>query len=212
VSTLEFLGAKPIVQSIESSTIADLADTIKASSANVVIWAAGAGGGDPARTLSVDRDGAIKSMDACVVAGVKRYIIVSAIDVRDRENKAVPGWYDKHDSKTSEGGWGAIGDYMRAKFAADKELRTGNGRRGLEYTIVRPGRLSDESGKGTVEAGKVHLGSQISREDVAAVLLACIKNDQTKGLAFDVVGGDLPVSDAVKRVADNQEDCFEGFY
>jgi len=211
VSSLESLGAKPIIQSIESSSVADLTKTIKSHSPNVVIWAAGAGGGDPSRTVSVDHEGAIKTMDASAAAGVKRYIIVSAIDVRDREKKPVPGWYNESDIERSEKVWSGIGVYMRAKLAADTELRKGNDKRGLEYTIVRPGGLTDEPGKGTVEAGKVHLAKQISREDVAATLLECITNDGTKGIAFDVVGGDTPIGDAVKKVADNQEDTFEGF-
>jgi nucleoside-diphosphate-sugar epimerase len=210
--SLTALGATPIVQSIEDSSVSSLAATIKKCAPNVVIWSAGAGGGDPSRTDKVDREGAIKSMDACAEAGVKRYIIVSALDMRDRDNKPVPDWYDKGDLERSDKIWGGIGAYMRAKLAADKELRTGNGKRGLDYTIVRPGGLTEEPGAGTVAAGKVHLSKQISREDVARVVFECIQNDGTIGMAFDAVGGNMPIADAVKKVVDNKEDCFEGYY
>jgi len=75
-------------------------------------------------------------MDATAQAGVKRYVIVSAVDVRDRENRPEPEWYNDADRRRSEGVWRAIGVYMWAKLAADRSLVVENGRRGLEYTIV----------------------------------------------------------------------------
>jgi uncharacterized protein YbjT (DUF2867 family) len=101
---------------------------------------------------------------------------------------------------------------MAAKFAADKNLVVQNPGRGLEYTIVRPGGLSDEPGKGTVAAGKVSLGERVSREDVARVVVECIGNDGTKGLAVDVVGGDMEVREAVRGVVERREDGFEGMF
>lgn len=80
------------------------------------------------------------------------------------------------------------------------------------YTIVRPGGLAEEPGKGTVAAGKVHLGTMIAREDVAATIFACMQNEGTVGLAFDVVGGETPIEEAVKGVVERKEDTFEGFY
>ena len=142
VPDLESLGAKPVVQSIEESSVADLSKTISSLKPDYVVWSAGAGGGNPERTRAVDNEGAIKCMDAVAAAGIKRYIVVSAVDVRDRENKPVPSWYGPGDKERSDKVWGAIGPYMKAKFAADKELRTGNAKRELDYTIVRPGGLS----------------------------------------------------------------------
>ncbi|KAF2429234.1 Rossmann-fold NAD(P)(+)-binding protein [Tothia fuscella] len=212
VAELEELGAKPIVQSIEDSSVSELASTIKNNNVDVVIWSAGAGGqGGPSRTDKVDRRGAIKSMDATAEAGVKRYIIVSAVDVRDR-NKSVPSWYNEDDKSHSDKIWGGIGAYMAAKLAADTELRNGNSKRGLEYTIVRPGLLLDEPAAGKVDAGKVHLKNGISRADVAGVILESIKNKGTIGLAFDLVGGDTPVAEAVKKVAEEKADTFEGHF
>lgn len=211
-NTITGLGATPIVQSIEDTSVAAMVDTIKFARASTVIWSAGAGGGDPARTRAVDRDGAIKAMDAAAEAGVKRFVMVSAVDVRDREGKAEPEWYDDGDRERSEGMWGAIGPYMEAKLAADRSLVEENGRRGLEWTIVRPGRLSEESGTGKVQAGKVHLANAIPREDVAAVIFECLRQEGSVGLAFDVVGGDTEVADAVGGVVKDKVNCFEGRY
>ena len=151
-------------------------------------------------------------MDATAQAGVKRYIIVSAIDVRDRQNKPEPEWYSDADRERSNRVWNAIGAYMEAKLAADRSLVTENHRRKLEYTIVRPTGLSDDAGKGTIDAGKVHINQLISREDVAGVVVECMKQDGTKGLAIDCVGGDVPIADAIARVAKDRVDSFEGRY
>lgn len=206
------LGGNPIVQSIEDSSVQDMAATIKSTSASAVIWSAGAGAGNPDRTRAVDRDGAIRCMDAAALAGVKRFVLVSAVDVRDREAKAEPEWYDDGDRERSEGMWSAIGHYMEAKLAADRSLVSENGRRGLEYTIVRPGRLSEEAGVGKVDAGKVHLAPSIPREDVARVVIECLKQPGTVGLAFDVVGGGTAVEKAVAGVVEGRVDTFEGRY
>ncbi len=209
---IEQLGGRPIVQSIEDSTVDDFVKTIKDTQASTVIWAAGAGGGSPDRTRAVDRDGAIRSMDATSQAGVKRYIMVSAVDVRDRENKPEPEWYGDADRERSDRMWSAIGTYMECKLAADRNLVTENGRRGLEYTIVRPTGLSLDPAKGTIAAGKVHLAGTISREDVAAVVIECMRQDATKGLAVDCVDGETPIAEAIASAAKEKADAFEGRY
>lgn len=133
------------------------------------------------------------------------------MDVRDR-SKPAPGWYDSDDKARSDKMHDVIGAYMRAKFAADSNLVTENARRGLEYTIVRPGGLTTEKGVGKVAAGKVHSKTTVSREDVADVVVRCIEEKGTIGLAFDVVGGETPITEAVKKVADEKINTFEGFY
>ena len=204
------LGGKPVVQSIEDSSVEDMAATIKSTAANAIIWSAGAGGGSADRTRAVDRDGAIRCMDAAALAGVKRFVMVSAVDVRDREGKPVPEWYDDVDRERSDGAWKAIGTYYEAKLAADRSLVTENGRRGLEYTIVRPGRLLEDAGTGKVAAGKVHIANGIPREDVARVVVEVLKQPKTIGLAFDVVGGETAVEKAVAEAAEGRADTFEG--
>ncbi|CAC9891191.1 unnamed protein product, partial [Aureobasidium pullulans] len=212
IPELEALGSKPIVQSIEDSSVNDLTATIKKYSPNVVIWSAGAGGGSPERTKAVDHEGTQVVFDATAAAGVKRFVIVSAVDIRDRENKPAPEWYIPDDTAVSDRMWGAIGVYCQAKLAADRDLVTQNDRRKLDYTIVRPGSLNTDRGSGTVAAGKVHLGKSISREDVAEVIVRCIEDSSTIGLAFDVVGGDTPISEAVKEVGSKKIDTFAGRY
>ncbi|KAK5722881.1 hypothetical protein LTR17_014184 [Elasticomyces elasticus] len=209
---VEGLGGKPVIQSIEEASVDDMANTITQAKASTVIWAAGAGGGSPERTKAVDNEGAIKSMDATAKAGVKRYIIVSAIDVRDRENKPEPEWYNHVDRQRSDKVWSAIKVYMQAKLAADRNLVTQNERRGLEYTIVRPGGLSNDPGKGKVAAGKVQLDTMISREDVASIVVECLKNDGTKNMAIDFVGGETPVSNAIADAVKEKADTFAGRY
>ncbi len=215
-SSLTSLGAHPIVQSIDTSSVSELASTIRDCSPDVVIFSAGAGaagGIDTLRHRTVDRDGAIKSFDATAEAGgTKRYIIVSAIDVRDRDSKPVPGWYDDNDKKSSDELWGAIPAYMNMKLAADRDLVTGNSRRGLEYTIVRPNNLSNDPGTGAVSAGRVHLVAPVSRQDVAEVIVACIEDERTVGFAFDVTPGDVPIKQAVAKVVQEKLDTFKGYY
>lgn len=103
------LGGKPVLQSIEEASVDDMVKTIQDTKASTVVWAAGAGAGNADRTKAVDQEGAIRSMDATSKAGVKRYIIVSAVDVRDRENKPEPEWYHDGDRERSNKTWDAIG-------------------------------------------------------------------------------------------------------
>jgi nucleoside-diphosphate-sugar epimerase len=118
-ASLEALGAKPIVQSIEDASVDELAATFhKLLPLDVVIWSAGAGGGDPSRTKSVDHLGAIKVMDAVAKEKIKRFVIVSALDLRDR-NLDPPAWYNENDLQRSERVWSVIGPYMRAKVCWD---------------------------------------------------------------------------------------------
>lgn len=87
--------------------------TIKETKASTVVWAAGAGAGNPDRTKAVDNEGAIRSMDATAKAGVKRYIIISALDVRDRD-RPKPAWYNDDDLDRSNKVWKAIGVCSRS--------------------------------------------------------------------------------------------------
>jgi uncharacterized protein YbjT (DUF2867 family) len=93
---------------------------------------------------------------------------------------------------------------------------TENGRRGLDYTIVRPGRLSEDAATGKVAAGKPHITAAIPREDVAAVVVECVKNEGTKGLIFDVVGEgetpDSPIKEAIEGVVKEKTNTFDGRY
>ncbi|KAL8357919.1 hypothetical protein RB601_009381 [Gaeumannomyces tritici] len=230
---LRRLGVRSVIAlDLETCTVADLAAAIRAADPvpEVVVWCAGAPfGADPGRIDAVDHLAAVKAMDACAqvvvaenqaAAAAKRFVSVSMLDLRDREHKPVPPWYTPDDVAGSDRLWGGpMGAWARAKLAADAELCRGNDRRGLDFTVVRPGGLGPtEDAKGTVAAGRVPgclsaAGRRtVSRADVAAVLVECVRDRAAVGLAFDVVGGDEPVADAVTRVARDKEDTFQGFY
>ena len=218
-AALRAIGATPLVQSIEDSTTPQLTAAIEKTRPDAVVWSAGAGGkGPPERTVKVDFEGAVRVMDALAAAETgkpKRFVMVSAIDVRDHEKAPVPSWYSKEDEEAGKKGWAALPEYYQAKLDADRELVKGNAKRGLEWTIVRPGMLSDGPAQGTIRAGRIHLGGSISREDVAATIAAVLKNKGTVGLAFDILNGGegaVSITEAVARVAEKREDTFEGYY
>lgn len=214
ISGLVALGAKPIVQSIEEASISDLVVTLRDIKPDVVVWSAGAGSDDDdngTRVAAIDRDGAIKVMDACAEAGVRRFINVSAMDVRDH-SKPAPDWYDEGTKERAAKVLNAIRPFMEAKFAADKDLVTENERRKLQYTIVRAAGLGSSPGVGTVSAGKVQLAKVVKREDLAHVIVQCMGEPGTIGLVFDIAAGDISIREEISRVAGERIDVFDGFY
>jgi uncharacterized protein YbjT (DUF2867 family) len=158
------------------------ADAVARSIAGVdaVVFAAGAGAGSgPARKRTVDYGGAVKLIEAARLSDVSRYLIVSAIGASHPEN-----WSDD------------MRPYYEAKAGADRELAES----GLDYTIVRPGGLTDDPGTGLINAAgdlPVDEYGVIPRDDVAATLLACLDEPKTIGRAFDVVSGDVPIPEAL---------------
>ena len=172
------LGAEPVLFDLESDD--DLTPHVER--ADAVVFAAGAGpGSGPERKRTVDHGAAVKLIDACRAAGVSRYLIISAMGV------------DREDSWSEE-----MRPYYEAKKQADDALRDS----GLDFTIVRPGWLSDEQGTGKVELGRPlpHSGA-IARDDVAAVLVACLDEPRTIELTFDVINGDTPIAEAIPALA-----------
>ena len=144
------------------------------------MFAAGAGpGSGVARKDSVDRAAVALFADAAEAAGVRRFVVVSAMGV-DREPAA--------------GTDPVFAAYLRAKGAADADVRS---RAGLDWTILRPGRLTDEPGAGQVTlAGSTARGA-VTRDDVAAVLVGLLDEPRTSGRTLELIGGDLPVGEAV---------------
>jgi len=159
----------------------------------------------------IDHQAAVRCFDAAAAAGVKRYISISALDVRDR-TKDTPPWYDDADIARSERLWKILKPWMDAKLKADRELVGGNEKRGLSWNIIRPSGLMDTKGTSKVFAGRHHFGQGISRQDVAQVLSYCVDEDDISGLAFDVMGGNIDLDEALDTVAEKREDCFQGFY
>ena len=181
VADLEAAGAQPVVVDLEAATVADIAAHLQ--DADAVVFAAGAGpGSGAARKQTVDCDAAILLADAAEAAGVRRYVMVSAIgaDVEAPDDIGDPVFVA----------------YLRAKGAADDAIRA---REGLDATVVRPGHLTNDAGTGRVEVSDQTGHGDIPREDVAAVLLAVLDTPATAGRTFEVIGGDTPIADAVTR-------------
>jgi uncharacterized protein YbjT (DUF2867 family) len=174
---LEAIGAEPIVLDIEN--VDDIADAFAGSDA--VVFAAGAGpGSGPARKLTVDYGGAVKSVDAAIAKEIRRFLIVSAIGANHPER-----WS------------GQMKPYYEAKADADKFVAES----GLDYTIVRPGGLTDEAGTGKVQiAEQLETGGSVTRDDVALVLAECLNAPNTVGKAFDLLNGATPVAEAISAL------------
>jgi nucleoside-diphosphate-sugar epimerase len=174
---LHAVGIEPVICDLESDD--DVAAAV--SGADAVVFAAGAGAGSGAeRKWTVDYGAAAKLIEAAHAEGVRRYLIVSAIGAAD---------------PPAEGG-DVFGEYLRAKAKADQDLVAS----GLEYTIVRPGMLTDEPPTGLVRLGERLDRGEIPRADVAAVLLACLDSRHTIDRSFDLVSGSTPVAEALASI------------
>jgi uncharacterized protein YbjT (DUF2867 family) len=173
---LEELGAEPVLCDLEEQD--DVTPCVEG--ADAVVFAAGAGpGSGPERKKTMDLGGAVKLIDAAHRAGIRRYLMVSSIGADDP-------------SQAGE----QMRPYLEAKAEADRRLQES----GLEYTIVRPGRLTDEPGTGLVEAGPEVARGDIPREDVAAALAAALDTDAPVGKAFNLVSGDTPIEEALRTL------------
>ena len=173
---LEEIGAEPIVLDIEN--VDDISDAL--AGADAVVFAAGAGpGSGPARKRTVDYGGAVKLAEGCIVKGIRRYVMVSSIGSNRPET-----WSDQ------------MRPYQEAKAEADKFVIEAD----LDYTIIRPGGLTDDPGTGKVQiAERVEYGS-VTRDDVAAVIAECLVADNTIGKAFDLLNDGTPISEAVRAL------------
>ncbi len=171
-------GATPSVLDIENSTTAEIAGALRGHDA--VVWSAGAGGGSPERTYAVDRDAAIRSMDAAAEAGVGRYVMVSYLGAR-REH-GVP---EDH----------SFFAYAEAKAAADEYLRGTE----LAWTILGPGALTDKPGTGLIEVDPLPEGGQeTSRSNTASVAAAVLDLPETAGRTIEFRDGTLPIAAALQ--------------
>jgi nucleoside-diphosphate-sugar epimerase len=174
---LHAAGIEPVLCDLENAAPHEVAEAV--SGADAVVFAAGAGPGSGAkRKRTMDFGGAVKLIDAAEADGIRRYLMVSSIGAN-------------HPPPAPEGD--VFGEYLRAKAAADKALEAS----GLEYTIVRPGPLTDDPPTGTVELGQDLDRRDISRADIAAILHASLFLPHTIGWTFEAVGGDHPIADAL---------------
>lgn len=170
-------GATPQVADVETLDVAGLAEVV--SGHDVVVWSAGAGGGDPSRTYAVDRDASIRSMEAAEQAGVNRYVMVSYLGATT--DHGVPA-----DS--------SFFPYAEAKAAADARLRETR----LDWTILMPSKLTLEPSQGTLQPDPTD-GGPTSRDLVADLIAAVVDADPATvartELAF--TDGDVPIADAL---------------
>jgi len=207
VQDIKDISATPLLLSLEDASVADFSNAFKGY--DVVYFSAGAGGkGGDERTKKVDYEGALKIFDA--IEGVEgpikpRLILVSALDVRDPEK--IPTHYNEDDITHSNRLRKAIPTYMHWKYEADKNLVK---RTAFKWTILRPGGLSNNPGKGKVNAGRTHLGEMISRDDVAEALALLVDREDAAGLAIDIAGGDTPIKEALDAVVKKGETDFLG--
>jgi uncharacterized protein YbjT (DUF2867 family) len=173
---LESAGAEPVLCDLEREE--DVSGFVQG--ADALVFAAGAGPGSGAeRKQTMDLGGAVKLIDAAKANGIARYVIVSAIGANRPER-----WS------------GQMKPYYEAKAAADRRVEAS----GLDWTIVRPGGLTDDPGTGRVRAGENIGYGEVTRDDVAATLAAVLAAQNTIGKAFDLLEGDTPIEDAVRAL------------
>jgi uncharacterized protein YbjT (DUF2867 family) len=174
---LEAVGSESVLADLEGQD--SIAEEV--AGADAVVFAAGAGAGSgPERKRTVDYGGAVKLIEAAKANDVSRYLIVSAMGVGRPES-----WS------------GQMRPYYQAKADADRAVAES----GLDHTIVRPGFLTDDPGTGHIRVAEVlEESGRIPRDDVAATLLAGLDAPNTIGKAFDLIGGDTPVGEAVRAI------------
>ncbi|MFJ1706008.1 NAD(P)H-binding protein [Kitasatospora sp. NPDC088346] len=174
-------GTSPLVCDLETLTPADLA--VHLAGADAVVFAAGAGpGSGAARKDTVDRAAAQLLADAAVLAGVRRYLMVSTRGA----GSPPPAGADEI--------WTA---YVTAKTAADEYVMAQD----LDWTVLRPAALTDGPGTGTVRLTAGRSVGEVTRDDVAAVLAALLDAPETAGLVLELAEGTEPVAQAVARAA-----------
>ena len=170
-------GAAAVVLDLEAASVDEVGQVLK--NADAAVFAAGAGPGSTAeRKFTVDRDAAILLADAAEAAGVPRLIVISAIDT------------DRFDPDSQD----IFQLYLRAKSEADASVRS----RDLDWTIVRPGSLTNDAGTGRVRAADVVPGGgRIPRADVATIIASLLETDAASRTQFEVVSGDDPIDEAL---------------
>jgi uncharacterized protein YbjT (DUF2867 family) len=162
---LRAVGSEPVVFDLENQTAAELAELVRG--ADALVFAAGAGpSSGPARKMTVDRDGAILLADAAELAGVRRYVVISAL---------------------------AADDFVVGSTEVFQIVRS----RDLDWTIVRPGGLTDERATGRVRIATSTGRGQIPRDDVAEIVTRLVVDGTGVRQQFEVISGDTPIPDAL---------------
>lgn len=176
MAAVEDTGAHGMLADIEHHDTRGIANLLRGHKS--VIWSAGAGGGDPRRTYAVDRDAAIRTMDAAASVGIRRFIMVSYF-----------GAGPEHDTPPDS----SFFPYAQAKSAADGHLALTN----MAWTILRPSRLTDDEPTGRISVGTDQASGSVSRADVAAVIARCVATPSTIGQIYEFNNGDVPIAEAL---------------
>ncbi|AJZ86498.2 NAD(P)H-binding protein [Streptomyces sp. AgN23] len=175
-------GTEPVVCDLESASLEDVVKHLE--NADAAVFAAGAGpGSGAARKETVDHRSAVLFADAAERAGARRFLIISSMGASHQP----PPETDP-----------VFAAYLRAKAAADDDIRA---RDGLDWTVLRPGRLTNDPGTGRVKLAERTGRAEITRDDVAAVLTALLDEPRTAGRTLELINGGTPVADAVAAVA-----------
>jgi nucleoside-diphosphate-sugar epimerase len=171
-------GASPVVCDLEQASVEEIAQAV--TGADAAVFAAGAGPGSGAeRKLTLDRDGAVKLLHAATQADVPRFLMISSTGAE----APPPG-----DEVRSV--------YLRAKAEAGEAVQASD----RQWTIVRPGRLTDDPGTRRVRIESVPFRGRVPRDDVAAVLARLVHDDRFSRRVFHVNGGGDPIEQALERV------------
>ncbi|OKJ02922.1 NAD(P)H-binding protein [Kitasatospora sp. CB01950] len=185
IEDIRKLGGDAALLDLERATVDEVAAVV--AGADAVVFSAGSGNSaTAARRDKMDRAAVALVMDGAEKAGVRRFLHVSSINVGCAEDRGIGEGY-------------AV--YLRAKHGAEQHIFA---RTELDWTVLRPGVLTDGNGEGTVEltvgaevAPRGARFDQVAREDVAGVLEALIDRPGTAGRIYVVVGGPTPIEKAV---------------
>jgi nucleoside-diphosphate-sugar epimerase len=176
IADIEALGATGVVCDLEHAGLDTVADALR--DCDAAVFAAGAGAGSSAgRKLTMDRDGAVTLLQAAAQANVARFVIVSSVGAEN------PPSDDE-----------VFSVYLRAKAEADAAVK----RSDREWTVLRPGRLTDDAGTGRVRLDAEPFRADVTRDDVAAVIAAVLADPRSVGAVLYVNGGERPIADALR--------------
>ena len=180
LSDVEADGAEPVLVDLEKEKVEGSVEEA-VNGCDAIVFAAGAGpGSGAARKETMDYGGAVKLIEAAEKHGVARYLMLSAMGASDPES-----------------GSEAMQPYLFAKARADERLESSD----LDYTIIRPGSLTNEEGTGRIDAAE-SLGrrGEISREDVARTFVVALEAENTYRKKFEILTGDTPIPEALKQL------------
>lgn len=172
---VEATGATAVVTDIETLDADGWDDLLRGKDA--VVWAAGAGGGNPSRTYAVDRDAAIASIDSAQRVGARRYVMVSYFDASL-----------DHGVPESE----PFFAYAESKARADAHLQDSD----LDWTILGPSGLTLEEPTGRISLSDAE-SATVSRANVARVAVAVLAHPGSAGKVLNFNDGDQEIDAAV---------------